>query len=89
MNLIETTSADPHTPSPHQRHRSSRRSLVKASLAAGLMGSTALRSPVRAQEAATPVVGAETANPASSTVLFRVVRIFDGVSSTLSMPSCW
>jgi hypothetical protein len=87
VNLIETTSADPHTPSPHQRHRSSRRSLVKASLAAGFMASTALRSPVRAQEAATPVAGAETANPASSTVLFHDVRIFDGVSSTLSMPS--
>jgi hypothetical protein len=86
MNTTEPICGDPHPQSLDQRHRSSRRSLVKASLAAGLMAGAALHSPVRAQEAATPV-----ANPAPTTaapaVLFRDVRIFDGVTSTLSAPA--
>jgi len=72
-----------------RRHRSSRRSLVKASLAAGLMAGTPLRTPrrVRAQEAATPIAGAVNTTSAPSAVLFRDVRIFDGVSHTLSAAS--
>ena len=70
-----------------QRHRTSRRNLVKASLAAGLMGTAALRTPIRAQEAATPVADSMATTAEAPAVLFRDVRIFDGVSSSLSAPS--
>ena len=51
------------------------------------MAGAVLRTPVRAQEAATPVAAAVTTTSTSSAVLFRDVRIFDGVSSTLAAPS--
>jgi imidazolonepropionase-like amidohydrolase len=89
VNTTESTSADPHTDTLIRRHRSSRRSLVKASLAAGLMAGTPLRTPrrVRAQEAATPIAGAVNTTSAPSAVLFRDVHIFDGVSHSLSAAS--
>ena len=86
MNPTESTSADPHADSVVPQHRASRRSLVKASLAAGLMAA-ARRTPVRAQEGATPVATAVTTKSPAPGVLFRDVRIFDGVSSSLSAPS--
>jgi len=87
VNTTLPTFADPHPPSPDQGYRASRRSLVKASLAAGLMATAAVRTPLRAQEAATPVANPGTTNAAASAVLFRDVRIFDGVSSTRSAAS--
>ncbi|MCD6057474.1 MAG: amidohydrolase family protein [Thermomicrobiales bacterium] len=86
MNPTESTSADPHADSVVPQHRASRRSLVKASLAAGLMAA-ARRTPVRAQEGATPVATSVTTKSPAPGVLFRDVRIFDGVSSSLSAPS--
>jgi imidazolonepropionase-like amidohydrolase len=85
--MTESTSADSYIRSLDQRHRSSRRRLVKASFAAALMAGAALRTPVRAQEAATPVADAISTTAAVPAVLFRDVRIFDGVSSGLSAPS--
>src|SRR5918994_528790 len=70
-----------------QRHRTSRRNLVKASLAAGLMGTAALRTPIRAKGAAPPVADPRATTAKPPAVLFRDVRIFDGVSSSLSAPS--
>ena len=87
MNTTEPTCADSSTRCLDQRYRTSRRSLVKASLAAGLMAGAALRTPVRAQEAATPVANAGTTIATATAVLFRDVRIFDGVRRTLSSPS--
>jgi imidazolonepropionase-like amidohydrolase len=68
------------------QHRASRRSLAKASLAAGLMAA-AYRMPVRAQVGATTIAAAVTTPSRALGVLFRDVRIFDGVSSALSAPS--
>ena len=53
------------------------------------MAGATLRMPFRAhaQEAATPVAGAVPPTTPASAVLFRNVRIFDGVSSALSVSS--
>jgi imidazolonepropionase-like amidohydrolase len=53
------------------------------------MTGATLRTPLRvqAQEAATPVAGALNTTSTAPAVLFRDVRIFDGVSNTLSSPS--
>jgi imidazolonepropionase-like amidohydrolase len=70
-----------------QWHRASRRTLVKAGLAAGFMTAAAFRTPVRAQVGATPVAGTGTTTSTAPAVLFREVRIFDSVSSGLSAPA--
>ena len=87
MRTIEPAATDPHARSLAQRHRSSRRSLLKGSLAAGLLAGAALRTPVGAQAEATPVAGAATPIAAAPAVLFRDVRIFDGIAGALSAPS--
>jgi imidazolonepropionase-like amidohydrolase len=53
------------------------------------MAGVTLPNPLRAhaQEAATPVAGAAPTTSTPSAVLFRDVRIFDGVSRTLSAPA--